>query len=195
MEVVGECASAEEAFVKMPRLYPNIVLMDAQMPGMSGIEAVRGLRRSDLDYGCAVIILAESADHRDETLRTGATDFLVKEIPQLKLIRTIRRVYQTNLGEMKGPNLGEVAVDLIVSPPNDKAQLLRFVCLLEDRLKSIHHTALVARMAGSFQRGAVITVLLESDALASLSETLEKMPEVQKVEERLEEDALSTLPS
>jgi len=88
----------------------------------------------------------------------------------------------------------EEAVELVVSPPDDKAQLLRFVWQLEERRKGTYGAAVVTRTAGSFERGAVITVLVLPDALASLSETVEKMPEVEKVEELLEEDALSTLP-
>jgi len=178
----------------MSRLHPNIVLMDAQMPGMSGIEAVRSLKRSDLDYGCAVIILAESSDYRDEALKTGAADFLVKDITRARLIWTIRQVYETRLWRREKPGLVEEAVELVVSPPDDKAQLLRFMWQLEERLRGTYGAAVVARTAGSFEKGAVITVLVLPDALAGFSETVEKMPEVEKVEELLEEDALSTLP-
>ena len=59
----------------MTRVHPEIVLMDAQMPGMNGIEATCSLKRNRLDYDSDVIMLAESVDYRAEALEAGATSY------------------------------------------------------------------------------------------------------------------------
>ncbi len=55
MEIVGDCSTAEEALVHTETLSPNIILMDAKMPGIGGIEVTRRLRQKQAS--CNVIML------------------------------------------------------------------------------------------------------------------------------------------
>ncbi len=55
IEIIGDCASAEEALLQTEIFSPNIVLMEAKMPGMGGIEATR--RYCQKRMPCSVIML------------------------------------------------------------------------------------------------------------------------------------------
>jgi len=196
MEVVGDCANAEEAFSKMTRLYPDIVLMDAQMPGMNGIKATRSLKRDGLDYDSDVIILAESADYRAEALEAGAASYLIKDVTRAELTQAIREVYWSKQLPDDRKDLVEEAVELVVPPPANAAQLLRFMCQLEEKFHDNYDNyASIMRTVSSWNRGTVITILLEPNRLPNLLDKLGNMPEVEKVEEEpLARGASSSFP-
>jgi two-component system, NarL family, response regulator DegU len=93
LQVVGEASDGKAGIRQALDLRPDVILMDVQMPGMSGIEAIAAI--------CAVwpeariIILTTFA--RDEYVfqgvRAGAVGFLLKDAPADSLIQTIRRVH------------------------------------------------------------------------------------------------------
>jgi len=70
MEIVGDCTSAEEAISQIETLSPNIVLMDAQLPGMNGIEACRHLTGNGDD--CDVTMLSTCQELISDALKAGA---------------------------------------------------------------------------------------------------------------------------
>jgi len=183
MEIVGDCASAEEAFANVSRLHPNMVLMDVEMPGMNGIEATRSLKRNGMDYGADVIVLGDSVDYRDKALEAGAASYLLKSITRQELAQAIRQVYQNRHSWQRCSGYVEEAVELVIPPPADASCLLRFMY----RLEEIFHDnfATIAHTVGSWHSGTVITVFLgptTSPGLLVLK--LANLPEVEKVEEK-----------
>ncbi len=191
IEVIGDCANAEEAFCNVARLHPDIVLMDTQMPGMSGIEATRNLKRNGLDYGGDVIILAESVDYQAEALEAGAASYLLKDLTRVELAQAIKQVYRNGRSLEERDGLIEEVIELVVPPPANAAELLRFMCELEELLHN--DFAGIICTVGSWDCGAVITILVWPTVLVNLPESLENMPEVEKAEEEpLARGALST---
>lgn len=175
MEVVGDCASATEAIPKMARLHPNIVILDTKMPGTNGIEAIRSLKRKELDYDSDIIIITDSLDYRSEAMKAGAASYLRKNITDEELTQSIRQVYWDR------EEAGE-AIELVISPLSNSAQLFRYMCQLEELLHD--HPAIITSTIGSWDRGPVITVQLEPATASSLLIKLASMPEVEKVEEQ-----------
>lgn len=76
---VQECANAEEAIERYPRINPDWVLMDIRLGGMDGITATRALRQLDPD--ARVVIVTEHGDRRYRTAAraAGASGFVLKE--------------------------------------------------------------------------------------------------------------------
>ena len=185
MEVAGDYASAEEAFSQGGMLSADIVLMDTWMPGMNGIEATRRLKRNGVDYDGDVIMLAESVNYQVEALEVGAASYLLKNITRVELAQVIRKVYWSKQSPEGCEGLVKEAVELVVPPPANAAQLLRFMCWLEERLNDNdnHNHASIAQTIGSWDWGAVITILVRPSALVNLLERLENMPEVERVDE------------
>ena len=90
--VVGEAADGFEAASLAQDLKPDIVLMDISMPELNGIEATR--RIVDHDPAVRVIILSMHADRRyiQESLRAGATGYLLKDSAPEELLRAVAKV-------------------------------------------------------------------------------------------------------
>jgi len=86
IEVVGEAANGEEALALSESLRPDVVTLDVEMPGLSGLEVLDRLRGSP---GVRVIMLSSQTKEGSatalEALRRGAADFVTKEASHLGL--------------------------------------------------------------------------------------------------------------
>ena len=197
MEIVGDCSSAEEALLQAEILSPNIILMEAKMPGISGIEATRRLHQKQAP--CNVIMLTSCEDCLAEALDAGAVGYLLKDIKSQELAQAIRRVYQGELviderfalqgveGESEylpqGCDSSGTLVkeaELIILPPVDAIRLLRFTYQVEDTL-----TASIIQQVGTWDRGAAITIRLQNvTPLVDILDGLGKMPDVEDTREQ-----------
>jgi DNA-binding NarL/FixJ family response regulator len=90
IEVVGEAPNGEAALRAVSETAPDVVIMDLNMPGMSGGEATRCLLERAPES--RVIMLSVSAEDEDVTdaMRAGASGYLVKEAPVEQVIEGIR---------------------------------------------------------------------------------------------------------
>jgi len=181
MEVMGDFASAEEAFPNIIRLRPDIVLIDAKMLGMNGIEATRYLKGTELNYGGDVIVLAECMDYQAEALEAGAATYLLKDLTRTEFARAVRDVYWSKQSPEDRKVSVEETVELVVPPPANAAQLLRFTCQTEEMLKDTY--ASILQMIGTWDLSTVITVSLGYSSLSDFLDKLTHMPDVEKVEE------------
>ncbi|HJP72473.1 MAG TPA: response regulator transcription factor [Candidatus Limnocylindria bacterium] len=95
--VVGEARSAEEALEMAPRLRPDLVLLDIDLPGMTGIEAVRELAPRLPET--RVVMLTVSTDRRDllDAVRHGAFGYLTKDLSGDALLRAVRGIRRGDL--------------------------------------------------------------------------------------------------
>ena len=92
IEVVGEAADGREAVEQARELKPDVVLMDIRMPGLDGIEATR--RVTTLDPPARVLVLTtfDLDEYVYESLRAGASAFLLKDAPEQQLVAAVRVV-------------------------------------------------------------------------------------------------------
>jgi DNA-binding NarL/FixJ family response regulator len=90
VEVVGEASNAEGAIRAAEETSPDVVIMDLNMPGISGVEATR--RLIERAPGSRVIVLSVSAQDDDvtEAMRGGASGYLLKEAPVDEVVAGIR---------------------------------------------------------------------------------------------------------
>jgi CheY-like chemotaxis protein len=77
-EIVGTARSGETALEVVPRLYPDIVLIDLAMPGMGGFEAIRALKRLPSPPAVIAVSLHDSQVVRSEAAMAGADGFVPK---------------------------------------------------------------------------------------------------------------------
>lgn len=97
IEVVGEARNAEEAIELAPRLRPDLVLLDIDLPGMTGIDAVRELAPRLPET--RVVMLTVSTDRRSllEAMRHGAAGYLTKDLTGDALLRAVRGLRRGDL--------------------------------------------------------------------------------------------------
>ena len=90
IEIVAEAASAEAAFDEALLTRPDLILLDVDMPGMSGLQLIRELRPRLPDT--QIVMLSVSGEDRNvlEAMRHGATGYLTKDLGPEALQRTVR---------------------------------------------------------------------------------------------------------
>ena len=196
IEIVGDCSSVGEALLQTETLSPNIILMEAKMPGIDGIEATRRLQQTRTP--CNVILLTLSEDCLTEALEAGAAGYLLEDIKCQELAQSIRRVYHGELviderlrvtplaapgepasllSESNGSDILIREIELIIPSPLDTVQLLRFVYQVEETLGAI-----IIQEIGSWNKGTAITILMRKvTPLTAILDRLGKMSEVEDV--------------
>jgi DNA-binding NarL/FixJ family response regulator len=94
IQCVGMHATGEAALREIPRHAPSVVLMDLNLPGISGIECTRELKRQC--PGCQVVMLTieEDSEQVFAALRGGAAGYLLKTATPAEIIEGIQLVLQ-----------------------------------------------------------------------------------------------------
>jgi len=78
--VVGEAASGEEALRMTEDLAPDMILMDINMPGMGGLEAVKAIKTSFPAVKIVMVTVSDDVSHLFEALKKGAQGYLLKNL-------------------------------------------------------------------------------------------------------------------
>ncbi len=92
MECVGEAVTGAEAVRMSTELQPDVVLMDVQMPGMSGVEATRQIMSSSPQIRVLVVTMFEDDSLVFAAMRAGARGYLLKGARHEDMVRAIRAV-------------------------------------------------------------------------------------------------------
>ena len=94
MEMVGEARNGEEAVERFRELRPDVTLMDLQMPGMNGVDAIAAIRTGH--PGARIIVLTTYAGDVQavRALKAGALGYLLKNSLRTELIDAIRDVHR-----------------------------------------------------------------------------------------------------
>lgn len=92
INIVGEATNGYEALALVQRLEPDLVLMDASMPDLNGIEATRHLRASHPHVAVLCLSMHAESYYVTAMLRAGAVGYLLKDCMGEELLRAIRVV-------------------------------------------------------------------------------------------------------
>ena len=97
---ISEAADASEGFAKLWEQRPDLILLDWMLPGMSGIEFIRRLRRETIFQDIPVIMLTARGgeDDRVQGLREGADDYLTKPFSTRELKARIQSLLRRSKG-------------------------------------------------------------------------------------------------
>jgi two-component system phosphate regulon response regulator PhoB len=121
--IVATAADAQEALVRISESRPDIILMDWMMPGVSGIELTRRLRRDAYTEDIPIIMLTARVAEDDKVagLEAGTDDYVIKPFSPRELLARIRAVLRRS------------------SPANDQGQLVAGRLTLDTVSRRILH--------------------------------------------------------
>jgi DNA-binding NarL/FixJ family response regulator len=93
IKCVGNYATAEEALKEIPRLSPQILLMDINLPGMDGVECVRQLAGSAPKTQIIMLTVHDDTNAIFNSLAAGASGYLLKPVRANELVAAVRDVF------------------------------------------------------------------------------------------------------
>ena len=96
LQVVGQASNGHEAVAQARKLHPDIILMDLQMPGMDGVEAIQQIKEEAADIGIIILTTYDTDEHIFRGVEAGARAYLLKDSPPEEVLNAIRVV---NKGE------------------------------------------------------------------------------------------------
>jgi DNA-binding NarL/FixJ family response regulator len=92
MSLVAEAINGREAIERFREVRPDITLMDLRLPDMSGIEALRTIRKEFRDARIIMLTTFDGDADIRRSLEAGAHGYLLKNMPRPELLETIRKV-------------------------------------------------------------------------------------------------------
>ena len=92
MECIAECDTAEDALKRLPREWPDVVLMDINLPGRSGIECAARLKAARPELQILMLTVYEDTERIFKALKSGASGYLLKRSDPQAILDAIRDV-------------------------------------------------------------------------------------------------------
>src|SRR5438552_2727016 len=93
-QCLSDYANAEDALKDLPKVKPEVVLMDINLPGMNGVECVRQLKQVLPDVQVMMLTVYEDTENIFNALAAGATGYLLKRTKGAELLEAIREVHR-----------------------------------------------------------------------------------------------------
>jgi DNA-binding NarL/FixJ family response regulator len=172
MELVAEASTGREAIDKFKAHRPDIALMDLQMPDMSGIDAIIGIR-SEFPNARIIVLTTYGGDVQIlRALRAGARGYILKGNVHRELLETIRAVQAgqkrippevaTELASHTGEDelsAREIDVLRLIAAGNANKQIAAQLSIAEETVKT-HVTNILSKL-GAHDRTHAVTIALK----------------------------------
>ena len=94
LQIVAEAADGLEGLKRAKALKPDVILLDLNMPGLSGLETLKLLVQDVPDARVIILTVSEEADELGQALTAGACGYLTKNIEADTLVAAIRKARQ-----------------------------------------------------------------------------------------------------
>ena len=180
---VRQAASGEEGLAVHHEWRPSLVLIDAQMPGIGGLEAIRRLRASSSDTRVLLVTASGLGEMRDDGLAAGADDVLFRPLKEADLLAHIAQLlgvrydYEDTFPAHSAGNEKAIESDLphlLAALPGDLFQALKDAARaaratrLEEIAKSVAErwpatAAAIRALAKDFKFDVIVAAMREVD--------------------------------
>jgi DNA-binding NarL/FixJ family response regulator len=115
-KVLDTFKTAEEALYDIPRLQPDIVIMDINLPGMNGIECIRQVKNKSPKTQFMMFTVYENDEKVFEALKAGASGYLLKNTGLVQMIEALSELY--NGGSPMSANIARKLVTVFREQEN-----------------------------------------------------------------------------
>lgn len=112
LHVIGETGDGIETLALVEKLRPDILVVDMIMPGLNGLDVIRGIPQRSEHTRCIVLSMHANEAYVVEALRNGASGYLLKESSSSDLIQAIQSVIAGQ--RYLSPSLVERALDTYI---------------------------------------------------------------------------------
>jgi DNA-binding NarL/FixJ family response regulator len=121
-EVVGEFGDAKNVVKEVGFLKPDVILMDIEMPGITGVEAVKKIRTLDRNAQIIMLTVFDDQGHIFEALQSGANGYLLKRNASDRLVQSIEEVLSG--GAPMSPSIARLIIsEMQLRKPQENYQL------------------------------------------------------------------------
>lgn len=131
VQLLATYRTAEAALIELPLLKPDVVIMDINLPGMTGIECVKQVRAIDSSIQFLMFTVYENNDQVFEALKAGASGYLLKRTPPRQIIDAVIELH--NGGSPMSAAIARKLVNLFQQSAPDKNE----ASLLTNREKEV----------------------------------------------------------
>jgi DNA-binding NarL/FixJ family response regulator len=121
MRLLRSYPDAESALAELPKLHPDVVLMDINLPGIDGVECVRQLKPKLPKAQFVMLTVYEDANRLFKSLMAGASGYLLKRTPPAKLLAAIREAHDG--GSPMTPQIARRVVQHFQELPEPSSEL------------------------------------------------------------------------
>ncbi len=146
--LTGDYPDAETALREIPNHPPDVVLMDINLPGMNGVECVRQLKTAQPSLQVLMLTVYEDSDSLFNSLKAGASGYLLKRTASSRLLESINDVYDG--GSPMTPQLARRVVQLFAKPGNEDEDVSKLTAgekeFLEQLAKGYAYKEIADRM-------------------------------------------------
>ncbi|MDB6122058.1 MAG: Two component transcriptional regulator, LuxR family [Pedosphaera sp.] len=109
VEIVGEAIDGREAINKVAELSPHLVLMDIDMPNMSGLDATKVIRKDFPTVKVLILSVHTNKEYVLQIIRSGAQGYVLKDASPADLVRAIESVHSG--GAFFSPDISQIMLD------------------------------------------------------------------------------------
>jgi len=93
VEIIAECADGHQAVLKAKEMKPDVIFMDVNMPGLSGLEATRRITEYSTDIRVIILTIHAENPFPKQLLDAGANGYLTKGCGEAELQAALNKVY------------------------------------------------------------------------------------------------------
>lgn len=94
LEVVGEAADGDEALTMVADLSPDVVILDVNMPGKTGLEVTSDLREAAQPVRVLILSMHDDPEYVLQAVRSGADGYVLKDAPPAELREAVVAVHE-----------------------------------------------------------------------------------------------------